>query len=173
MVVFFLYTGLEMTLSQWAFTVLTEGRGVSPGPAGSVVGLYWGSIGAGRVVFGLVADRVGIEAVEVRPDGLATPVGTERGWRRSLYVLQRRKELPTLLESFDFPQMTPNCIERVHTTVASQALNLMNDTWVRQLAGAFARRVASDVRILDKGRLVVSGGIAELTDELVQKHLTV
>lgn len=37
----------------------------------------------------------------------------------------------------------------------------------------FARRVASDVRILDKGRLVVSGGIADLTDELVQRHLTV
>ncbi|HVW71363.1 MAG TPA: urea ABC transporter ATP-binding subunit UrtE [Steroidobacteraceae bacterium] len=37
----------------------------------------------------------------------------------------------------------------------------------------FARRVATDVRILDKGRLVVSGGIAELTDELVQRHLTV
>ena len=37
----------------------------------------------------------------------------------------------------------------------------------------FAHRVASDVRILDKGRLVVSGGIAELTDELVQRHLTV
>ena len=37
----------------------------------------------------------------------------------------------------------------------------------------FARRVASDVRILDKGRLVVSGGIAELTDEQVQRHLIV
>jgi urea transport system ATP-binding protein len=37
----------------------------------------------------------------------------------------------------------------------------------------FARRVASDVRILDKGRLVVSGGIEELTDEMVQRHLTV
>ena len=37
----------------------------------------------------------------------------------------------------------------------------------------FARKVASDVRILDKGRLVVSGGIAELTDEMVQRHLTV
>jgi urea transport system ATP-binding protein len=37
----------------------------------------------------------------------------------------------------------------------------------------FARRVASDVRILDKGRLVVSGGIAELSDEVVQRHLTV
>ncbi|HTP40273.1 MAG TPA: urea ABC transporter ATP-binding subunit UrtE [Steroidobacteraceae bacterium] len=37
----------------------------------------------------------------------------------------------------------------------------------------FARRVASDVRILDKGRLVVSGGIKMLTDELVRQHLTV
>lgn len=37
----------------------------------------------------------------------------------------------------------------------------------------FARRVATDVRILDKGRLVVAGKISELTDELVQKHLTV
>jgi fucose permease len=59
--VFFLYTGLEMALSQWAFTVLTESRGVAPGPAGIAVGVYWGSIGAGRVVFGLVADRVGID----------------------------------------------------------------------------------------------------------------
>jgi len=37
----------------------------------------------------------------------------------------------------------------------------------------FARRVASDLRILDKGRLVVSGKINELTDELVKQHLTV
>lgn len=58
---FFLYTGLEMTFSQWTFTVLTENRGVDPGPAGIAVGAYWGSIGAGRVVFGLVADRVGID----------------------------------------------------------------------------------------------------------------
>ena len=61
MAVFFLYTGLEMALSQWAFTVLTESRGVGRGPAGVAVGLYWGSIGVGRVVFGLVADRVGID----------------------------------------------------------------------------------------------------------------
>ena len=36
-----------------------------------------------------------------------------------------------------------------------------------------ARRVASDLRILDKGRLVVSDKIGALTDELVQAHLTV
>ena len=37
----------------------------------------------------------------------------------------------------------------------------------------FARRVASDVRILDKGRLVVSCKIEGLSDEVVSRHLTV
>lgn len=61
MAVFFLYTGLEVTFSQWTFTVLTESRHVSPRTAGLAVGVYWGSIGAGRVVSGLIADRVGID----------------------------------------------------------------------------------------------------------------
>jgi len=37
----------------------------------------------------------------------------------------------------------------------------------------FARRVANQVCILDKGRLVVSGGVDVLTDELVRQHLSV
>jgi urea transport system ATP-binding protein len=37
----------------------------------------------------------------------------------------------------------------------------------------FARRVASDFRILDKGRVVAGGKIGELTDEMVKHHLTV
>ncbi len=37
----------------------------------------------------------------------------------------------------------------------------------------FARRVANELRILEKGRLVVSGPIAQLTDDVVRQHLTV
>lgn len=37
----------------------------------------------------------------------------------------------------------------------------------------FARRVASEFRIIDKGRIVGSGPIAHLTDDLVHQHLTV
>jgi len=37
----------------------------------------------------------------------------------------------------------------------------------------FARRVATDFRIVDKGRLVVGGKIDELSDDLVKHHLTV
>lgn len=37
----------------------------------------------------------------------------------------------------------------------------------------FARRVASEFRIIDKGRIVAAGGIGGLTDDLVRHHLTV
>jgi urea transport system ATP-binding protein len=37
----------------------------------------------------------------------------------------------------------------------------------------FARRVASEYRILEKGRCVAGGAIASLTDEVVQAHLSV
>lgn len=37
----------------------------------------------------------------------------------------------------------------------------------------FARRVASEFRVIDKGRIVASGGIEALTDDLVKQHLTV
>ena len=37
----------------------------------------------------------------------------------------------------------------------------------------FARRVASDFRIMDKGRCVAGGEIAQLSDDMVRKHLTV
>jgi urea transport system ATP-binding protein len=37
----------------------------------------------------------------------------------------------------------------------------------------FARRVASEFRIIDKGRVVAAAPIAALTDELVRQHLTV
>src|SRR5262249_6682660 len=39
------------------------------------------------------------------PDELVTPAATQRGWRRLVYVQQRRRHLPTHLETFDYPQM--------------------------------------------------------------------
>ena len=84
------------------------------------------------------------DGVDLRADGLVTPRGTERGWRRSVYVEQRRKQIPTALEAFDLPQMSPHCLERPTSTVATQALFLMNDAMVRNLAQSLARRVARE-----------------------------
>jgi mono/diheme cytochrome c family protein len=84
------------------------------------------------------------DPVQARPDGLVTPSGSPRGWRRLIYVQQSRKQVPTHLESFDYPQMNPNCLERRDSTVAPQALFLMNNGMVQQLAEQFARRVQSE-----------------------------
>ncbi|MEZ6044209.1 MAG: DUF1553 domain-containing protein [Planctomycetaceae bacterium] len=59
--------------------------------------------------------------VDVRADGLVTTTRSELGWRRSIYVLQRRTQVPTILENFDYPQMGPNCISRKTSLVPTQA----------------------------------------------------
>ena len=79
--------------------------------------------------------------VDVRADGLVTSKRTDAGWRRSIFVLQRRTKLPTLLENFDFPQMGPNCAERGESIVVPQALHLLNNAMVHELADRFADRV--------------------------------
>jgi hypothetical protein len=81
------------------------------------------------------------DQVQVRRDGLVTPTGTAKGWRRLIYVQQTRKQLATHLETFDFPQMNPNCIERRDSTVAPQALHMLNNAMIEQLAADFAKRV--------------------------------
>lgn len=60
MAVFFIYTGVEMVAGQWSYSVLTLSRGVSEGTAGIAVSLYWGSLMVGRVLFGIIADRVSL-----------------------------------------------------------------------------------------------------------------
>jgi hypothetical protein len=76
------------------------------------------------------------EPVTVRADGLVLS-----GKRRSVYIQQLRKQPLSLLESFDLPAMNPNCLQRADSLVAPQALHLLNDTAIREMAGHFAGRV--------------------------------
>jgi fucose permease len=59
-VLFLLYTGVESTAGQWSYSLFTEARAVSTYQAGIMVSLFWGMLTAGRVLFGAVADRMGI-----------------------------------------------------------------------------------------------------------------
>ena len=84
------------------------------------------------------------DQVTVRGDGLVTVNAKDGKWRRSVYVRQRRKEMPTMLETFDLPQMNPNCIERIDSTVVTQPLHLLNNASVHELAKQFAERVKKE-----------------------------
>ena len=66
----------------------------------------------------------------------------------------------------------PNIVQEIGEVITRLRAHGLTVLLVEQKL-PFARRVATDVRILNKGRLVASGGIAELTDAMVQQHLTV
>lgn len=60
--------------------------------------------------------------------------------RRSIYFMQKRSRLIPFLTAFDAPNTLTGIAVRPVTTVAPQALKLMNDSQVRRYADAFARR---------------------------------
>jgi hypothetical protein len=49
-----------------------------------------------------------------------------------------------MLESFDFPTTTQSCEKRVTTTVATQALQLMNDQFTEVQAELMAKRIVAE-----------------------------
>ena len=60
---FALYVAIEVGAGLWAFLLLTEGRGLGVAAAGICVSAYWGALFVGRIVFGLVAERIGSHSV--------------------------------------------------------------------------------------------------------------
>lgn len=62
-------------------------------------------------------------------------------WRRSVYIYAKRQLLLPLMELFDAPASAESCALRTESVVPTQALLLMNDEFVEDQAGFFARRI--------------------------------
>lgn len=82
--------------------------------------------------------------VEVLDSGEAVAKGSREGWRRAVYTLRRRSTPVTLMDAYDLPQLSPNCTERSRSTVATQALQLMNGSTVRSHAQYLAGRLMDE-----------------------------
>jgi hypothetical protein len=65
-------------------------------------------------------------------------------FRRSVYIEVRRSLPLGLLKTFDAPVMETNCDRRPVSTVAPQALMLMNSDFALEQAGRFAARLRSE-----------------------------
>ena len=88
------------------------------------------------------------QEVKVTQEGEVLSEPTESGYRRSIYMLQRRGTPLTLLQAFDLPRLDdarPNCLMREHSTVSTQALQLLNSDLLRESARYFAGRVMDAV----------------------------
>ena len=63
MLMFFIYTGVEIGLGLWAFSLLTESRGISPQIAGFITGSYWAMFTLGRILAGWYTRRLDVRAL--------------------------------------------------------------------------------------------------------------
>ena len=61
--------------------------------------------------------------------------------RRSVYMFHKRVVQEPLMQAFDGPDASASCGRRNRTTVAPQALALLNDPFVRARSADFARRL--------------------------------
>lgn len=76
------------------------------------------------------------------------PSAPEQQTVRSLYLVQKRTVRVPFMETFDLPENSVSCARRVESTVAPQALSLLNSpmaiTAARALAGRVERESAGD-----------------------------
>lgn len=92
----------------------------------------------GQVVIGVdTADTAG------RQTGKYIPLNGEE-YRKSMYVQVRRSKPFEMFTTFDAPTMEPNCTDRNVTTVSPQSLLLMNNSYMREFASFFAKRLQAE-----------------------------
>lgn len=85
------------------------------------------------------------DEIDMKSDGEVVAKDASAGQRRSIYLQQRRSRPVTMLEAFDAPQLKPNCLRRSSSTVASQALQMMNSDFLRNSSRYMAGRVIDAV----------------------------
>ncbi|HMF13520.1 MAG TPA: DUF1549 and DUF1553 domain-containing protein [Gemmataceae bacterium] len=84
---------------------------------------------------------------EAHPDGMVIVsekdlANSTTKYRRSIYMVMRRKYPLTLLRVFDQPTVATNCTRRDASAVALQSLTMLNDPFLLEQAGHLAARVA-------------------------------
>jgi mono/diheme cytochrome c family protein len=88
--------------------------------------------------FGPPAESEELESKEV------VAKGSDKGYRRAVYLFQGPSEMPTLLDAYDFPEMSPNCVMRRQSNVPTQALQMMNSEQMWKVARYMAGRIIDE-----------------------------
>lgn len=95
---------------------------------------------AGKLDSKMFGSAVGVKNL---PDGQVITDDSAEGNRRSIYLLHRRSTPVTVLETFDAPRLTTNCIKRRTSNVVSQALLMLNSGFADKQAEDIAKRIAT------------------------------
>lgn len=163
---FLLYTGCELTVGVWAYTLLTESRGVAPATAGLVAGSYWATFTLGRIVAGLFARRLGVDTL-VRAGLLGALLGVILLWWHAAQALDL---IAVALIGFAiapiFPALVSGTSRRVGARFAANAIGIQMATAALGAAlvpgsiGVLAGQIS--LEMIPPGLLVLFAGLFAL-----------
>ncbi|MHB1339854.1 MAG: MFS transporter [Bellilinea sp.] len=151
MLLFFFYTGTEVALGTWSYTLLTEGRGIAPQTAGLWTGSYWAAFTLGRILAGLFARRIGVNSMVF--GGLAGALAgslllwwNPADWTNLLAVALIGFSVAPI-----FPALVSGTSQRVGLPFAANTIGMqitaagLGGALIPSLVGVLARQFAVDI----------------------------
>ncbi len=151
LVIFFLYTGTELTLGAWAYTLLTESRGIAPQVAGLAAGSYWATFTVGRILAGLYTRKVSNDIILRVSFLLALAGAVLVWWNPSQGVSLAGVALVGFAIAPVFPALVSGTSERVGAEHAANTIGMqisaagLGGAAVPGLAGVLARNISLEV----------------------------
>lgn len=148
---FFFYTGIEICLGAWAYTLLTESRGIDPTAAGLVAGSYWFTFTVGRVIAGLYARRVGVHKLITGGLALAFTGMLLLWWNPANWVGLLGVALTGFAIAPIFPALVSGTSARVSPRHAANTIGMqigaagLGGAGIPGLAGVLARRITLEI----------------------------
>lgn len=165
---FFLYTGCEVGLGLWAYSLLTEARGVEPALAGLLAGGYWAMFTVGRVVAGLYANQLSPRRLVQGSLLLAALGAAGLAWNPAPWANVVAVAVIGLAIAPVFPALMSDTQARVgsaltaHTIGLQMALGGLGAALIPSLLGVLAGQMSLEVVPLSLTGLFVAqvGGLA-------------
>lgn len=151
LLLFFFYTGMEVTAGLWSYTLLTESRGIAAEAAGLWAGSYWAMFTVGRIVAGVWTKRVSVDAL-VRGSLLAALSGAALLWWNPVPTASL---LAVVIIGFAiapiFPALVSGTSARVGARYAANTIGMqiaaagLSAAIVPSFAGVLARRISLEI----------------------------
>jgi len=145
---FLLYTGAELTLGNWTYTLFTEGRGVSPQLAGLWAGGFWATFTIGRVLGGLYAHRMRLNTLLVGAMTLALAGSVLFWWNPIAVVGVAGVFIVGFAMAPIFPGLVSSTSQRVGQSHAGNTIGIqisaagLGGALLPSLAGFLAERIS-------------------------------